>query len=241
MNISNEEYRYLQDTATLTDALFQQKNMQSIVNLAYRVFGNPVFILDLNFRLICKSDTDVDDDVWHDLSENGYFSYNSLKLSKKEKRYEAAINNRLPVIFSVHEETAERLAGIETDCEVLSLSDENIKYSRLIVNLFDKITPIGSVAVLEVDTPFEEYHIKLAQFFAKLLVIRLKQDPQIMQPSGEPLENFYRDLIAGNIKSEKVLQERLIFYGHHPRSYFMVTAIGFRDSSNDPAELNPYT
>lgn len=57
----------------LLHALVNRNGMQDIVDTASEIFGNPVFVCDLGYKIICHSDRDaVHDDFWEYVKNHSY-------------------------------------------------------------------------------------------------------------------------------------------------------------------------
>lgn len=67
------ENNYNEKEARLLRALIARKGMQNIVDTAAEVLGNPLFVCDLGYKIICRSSSGgVDDEFWESLRDHNY-------------------------------------------------------------------------------------------------------------------------------------------------------------------------
>lgn len=72
-NITYNEKEYKEKEMKLLQSLIERNGMQHIIDTAAEVFGNPLFICDLGYKIICYSDHDaVYDDFWEHMKNHNY-------------------------------------------------------------------------------------------------------------------------------------------------------------------------
>ncbi|MDO4305541.1 MAG: helix-turn-helix domain-containing protein [Eubacteriales bacterium] len=67
------DHTYKEKEMNLLQALIERNGMQHIIDTAAEAFGNPVFVCDLGYKIICYSDHDaVYDDFWEHMKNHNY-------------------------------------------------------------------------------------------------------------------------------------------------------------------------
>lgn len=239
MTFQDIEERFFRDSQKLMNALFAQRDLSYILDVACSLFGNPIFAIDSGFKLIARSSGDVDDTIWNDLAQNGYYSYSNLKISKLDKRYPTIMRSKKTILINVNSSIPQLPENMETDCTVLNLENSSLLYSRLVCNIYDKQSRLGSITIIDSNNNFELYHIKLAEFLCKIVLMQIKQNPFTAESKGMPFGSLVMDLLNQNIKNTDMLNARLQFLNFTPKKYFYIFAVRFRETNMSPEELKP--
>ena len=215
--------RYAADTQKLMDALFATHDLTHIINVASKIFNNPIFIIDQGFRLITKSDAAVEDSIWNDLVKTGYYSYDNLKLAKNDKRYTVITKSKEPVY--IHISSSDSLRTLE-NCTFLQLDKKVLSNSRLVNNLYKENNRIGSITIIEYNKTIEQYHIDLLKFLSKIILLAIDLSPgEYNTTGGNSFANILDDILSNKISNKASLNSRLNFCNIHLKKYFFVIAI----------------
>ncbi len=90
----------------ISQALFDRKGLESIVNTASLVFGNPIFINDKSFKLLCKSSvSEEDENTWRILFPDNRMSIEASNKVEKDGVYKHILSSDEPIygLFDFYE------------------------------------------------------------------------------------------------------------------------------------------
>jgi len=111
------------------------KGIQYLLNSAYKIFNNPIFMIDSNYNMISVTDVPVDDHNWNELATTGTFSQKTMHLLANEGLIEDISNSEKIVI----------------------LRSEKLKYAKMSGHVFNRDNiRVGLVMMSECNTPFNE-------------------------------------------------------------------------------------
>ena len=115
-------------------ALENGKSIQYLLNSAYKIFNNPMFMFDSNYNLIAFTNVFVDDPIWNELITSGTLSSQTLEFLANEHMTEDITNAEKTVV----------------------LRREQLKYARMsgLVHNRDNIF-VGLITMYECNTPFD--------------------------------------------------------------------------------------
>jgi len=111
------------------------KGIQYLLNSAYKIFNNPIFMIDSNYNMISVTDVPVDDPNWNELASTGTFSQKTMYLLANEGLIENIANSEKSVI----------------------LRSDKLKYAKMSGHIFNRDNiRVGLVMMSECNTPFDE-------------------------------------------------------------------------------------
>ena len=196
----------------LLDVLYAGNGIQALVNIASRIFGNPVFVNDMAFRIVAMQH----DATFHDKSLEeekvlGYVTVENVAAMRRDKVFEAmpASNG---VLLSRRAETGEKWAFAE-------------------VRIHDVL--VGNVALVGNDQDIEARHVELLSRFAKLVAVEMEKDEFYRESRGIMYSYLLNDLLTGKIQSSSTVSQRLNIVGWSIGSWNRVIVI------MDPGGLVP--
>ena len=236
-----EERRFLRDAHRLTELLLSQKSIQQILDTAYEILKNPIFVLDSSFKLVAykKNHTeDVDDVIWRDLEKYGYFTYENIRLSKLDKRYSKITQSQVP-IYVIVKSRSKRLDVNELGCNVLNLPDGHLNNSRIITTIANTAMRFGTITILEYEAPFENYHFKIAQLLNDIILCHIQGNQDLYRKSTFPHEHLLGNLLQGNIQNSHTLNDQLKILNWNLKDNLFVFSVGVAQSPMDLLVLMP--
>ena len=225
---------FMQTYLTLMDALLDQKSISQIVNIASKRLHCPMFVLDAGLRLVTKSKSEVDDHIWNDLTEKGYYSYESLKISKKEKRYITITQSDVPVLVNAPSMAGRELPEGTPPYKVLDLPKKSpVKHSRITMNIYDtRSNELGSVCILEGEKPFSSAHVVMINYISKIIALQLQQTGSVYRKTT-PIESVILDVLYHIINTREALEDRLSFFQYSQKEWYFTIVVKSRDESDD--------
>lgn len=241
MDYTDNQQAYIRDSQKLAEALLTQRDISYILDVAYEIFDNPIFILDSGFKLVARSKNNVDDAIWKDLSESGYYSYTNLKHSKLDKRYSTIMNSNSTIFVNVKgkEDGSKTESSLSGDCRILNISNDVLTHSRIVSNIYDRHTRVGSVTIIGSHSEFKPHHMKLAGFLSKIILTQMKQSPFFHINRNAPFSSVIMDLINKNIQNKAVLKERLEMLSIKLKPFFCVFTVRLKNCEADSKDLYP--
>lgn len=177
---------YQEKEILLLQALIERKGLQNIADTAAQVFGNPVFISDLGYKILCCSQhTSAFDSFWEYLQSSSYSLPEQIAQIMRSGDFSKIYTSDQPLVgqysFAPSPFLAARIRG--------------------------QSQPLGHVCVYGCQKPFQEVDKKLIVLLAKVLsyemVYRgLSASLQI------PYYSFLTDLLEGRLTDSKELEAR---------------------------------
>ena len=84
-DIMIDESKLTSDMRTLLDALYSAKGIHYLCDVAYQVFGNPIIISDLSYKILSySSEAHFDDPTVQFIIENGYIHSENITAMKRD-------------------------------------------------------------------------------------------------------------------------------------------------------------
>lgn len=177
---------YQEKEVLLLQALVDRNGMQNIVDTAAQVFGNPVFVSDLGYKILCCSRHDsAFDSFWEYLQSNNYSLPEQIAQIMRSGDFSKIYTSDRPLVGHYSFAQAPFLA----------------------VRIQGQSQSIGHVCVYGCQKPFQEEDKKLIVLLSKVLsyemVYRgLSVSLQI------PYYSFLADLLEGKLTDSRELENR---------------------------------
>jgi hypothetical protein len=126
--------------SALLDVALRQGRAQEIVDIAFRLFENPVILSDRSTKLIARSGgIGGESKLWKDHSEYGYFSYETMQ-SQNYKRISRQLDkNAQPIL----------------------LQKEISQYDTINGKIYIGNTKIANLSILNSNRPFREADVEM--------------------------------------------------------------------------------
>lgn len=171
----------------LLRALIARKGMQKIVDTAASVFGNPLFVCDLGYKIICRSQAGAaQDPFWDSLREHSY--------SLPEQIAQIMRSGDFSKIYS-HDEP--RIGKYDfADCPFLA------------ARIRDGGHVMGHICVYGSNTPFQEDDKALLVLLCKVVAYEMLYRG-VSTPYEIPYYTLLTALLEGTLTQERELQMRL--------------------------------
>ncbi|MBQ5952344.1 MAG: helix-turn-helix domain-containing protein [Lachnospiraceae bacterium] len=227
----------------LTDALLERHSLQQIVDLACELFENPLFVMNTGFHLIARSEGDLDDVIWQDLLKNGFYSYDNLKVAKRDRRFATIADSRRVVYFSVNDDNPSMQNLSRDSYTTLKIRNSVLKKNRLTFNVFNGPQKLAALSVIEDKTPFTPADVDLILLLQRVLRIYFLEAYPSDRPErllDRPIETLFVELLDNPLYNREILEERLRFFGFDPKPHFCLLAVRFRTQPNLPDAFRPY-
>lgn len=171
----------------LLHALIERGGMQSILDTASEVFGNPVFVCDLGYKIICCSDRDADyDDFWNHMKSRDY--------SLPEQILEIMRTGDLARIYDSDEVRTGKYPF--ASCPFLA------------ARIRDGSHHLGHICVYGCRRPFDDQDQELLGLLCKVISCEMLYQG-ISSPLSIPYYTLLTDLLEGTLTDKEELSLRL--------------------------------
>jgi hypothetical protein len=176
-----EERLFADQSLTLYESLTSDSGLQNILNTAEGIFGNPILISDISFKLIAYTGgLDINDAIWKQIIENGYYPSDYIHdILKNDEQYHKVFGNNLPLILS-------------------DTSTPNQFMTKMIVV---KGKPVGFSTCLEYNRKITPLDMRLFDVFCKVVGSELRNDENIRQIRSHQYEYFLSEMLSGAVKN----------------------------------------
>ena len=176
---------------TLLQILSFEGGIQAMVDHAYQVFGNPLFMFDSTFNLVAANWDHLENVAKGDevIINKGFVDFD-FKLANKDRNYERMMKSDMPIKI-YHEELGyeQWLCAINTEKDM------------------------GHLVLSAVDNPFKPIDKDMLWVLKKFIDQQLKKDEFIRNSKGFHYEYFMKDLLDGKIATNKSFMERMNYVG----------------------------
>jgi len=180
--------RLINSSKQLLDYITEGKGIQQIIKLGYKLIGNPMCIIDTNFRLLAFTrDIGTENLTTKGKTPKSYFTYETVLNFKNERIGEKIFRSRRPVLINSKAFDKRSIAA-------------NIVIDNRIV---------GYLIVVEMEKPFEEDDIELIDLLNSVVSLEMKKDQFISSTRASMQEHFLADILDGKIKGGKAIREKL--------------------------------
>lgn len=181
------EKNYTENEAKLLHALIERNGMQSIVDAASAAFGNPVFVCDLGYKIICHSDQDAEyDEFWEHMKNHNYSIPEQISQIMRTGDFAKIYSSDAPRIGRYPFADAPFLAA----------------------RVRDGSQTLGHICVYGCRHPFEEQDKDLLILLCKVVSYEMLYRG-LSTPYQIPYYTLFSDLLEGTLTDQKELEMRL--------------------------------
>ena len=188
----------------LVNALFSGNGLQYLIDTATDIFGNPIYVVDLQYKYLAMSDGIVPDNIFfQEESATGYISETGIQYISR--------NN--------------------LDEKVQQANHAYYHFNQLVEKgtLIDAVeiqgVCVGHAMMLESEHAFYDFDKEFFHRFSKLISMELQKDSSFRQNKGVMYSYFLIDLIKHPKKNTNHIRERLKAMGYSLKDSFYIIAI----------------
>lgn len=172
----------------LTNLLISNKSMQSIIDTASLILGNPIIVQDRSFKLLSYTKTfTVDEWVWHQITNAKFTPYEIIK-HIKDGDFTKVYNSHLPVFIP---------------------KDEYIPSDTLCCRITVLDKPVGHVSLIGYLKPVNSDDGEFLSVLSNILSQLLQKSDLIQYTEGMIYESFFIDLLDEKITDRFQIKNRL--------------------------------
>lgn len=151
--------------------------IQKILDEAYKILGNPLFLFSTDRKLIAYTEAETDDPIWNEMISTGTFSNPLWRLFGKEGFIEDVANASKAIL----------------------LRSENIKYDQFAGRVFNgNHAYVASLMMSACKKPIEEYDLMVFEAICKLITKEISRIPYYLSYELLHQERVINRLVDGN-------------------------------------------
>lgn len=217
-NLFVKDFIILDSSAILLDALIKNRGIKYIINIGSKILDNPVILIDTGYKILAHSDMEmITEPFWIRNINMGYCSYEFISEVRKIKAVQKSPNSNEP--FQV----------------ICSGSPIRKLVSKVLINS----NVVSYVIALECNEKFNDNTYRIVKLLSNVVSEELKKNDVYRNLKGIMYENLIVDLIEGNVKDNKTLDERMksaqCNFGHNLQ--LLIMDISNYNSTNNPANF----
>lgn len=188
----------------LVNALFSGNGLQYLVDTATDLFGNPIYVIDLQHKYLAMSAGIIPENAFfNEESNTGYISATGIQYILKQR-----LNEK-----------------VRSANHALYHYNELIQKGMLIDTIQMQDIEVGHVMMLESEHAFRDFDKEFFHRFSKLVSMELQKDSTFRRNKGVIYSYFLTDLIRHPAKDTKELRKRLKAMGYELKESFYIIAI----------------
>lgn len=207
-NLLQEELTEMQQITAgmhiMANALFSDKGLQHLIDTGATIFGNPLYLVDLQHKyLAISSGITPSNDFFHSENEAGYVSTEGILYIRSQHLDEKIRKNNGPYYFF----------------------NELANHGMLVDTVLIQGIEVGHLMIQEADHPFNEFDATLLRRFSKLVSIELQKDSVFTNNRGVMYSYFLSDLLKNPSCNTTVFRERLSALGYNLKENLYILVI----------------
>lgn len=187
-NFFNTQYSLAYFAHTLLEYYESDNDLQDIIDYSYRVFGNPVFVFDINNNLIAAP--------YNKLKDLNFSMHFFEQKAFTDEDYRMA-NRRI----NLHN------MMMQSDTPIHAYNHE-LGYDQLLCSI-DPIKKLGHIVVSSIDKPFEAIDTEFLLILKKYVALQINKDQFVQTSRGFNYEFFLRDLLDHKINPHTISAQRI--------------------------------
>ncbi len=201
----------------LVNALFSGNGLQYLTDTAARLFGNPIYVVDLQHKYLAMSAGLVPDNAFFNeesrsgyISEQGVAAIRANRLDEKIRRSNTA--------YYCFNDLAQK--GMLVDA---------VRIQEI---------EVGHIMMLESEHPFRDYDADFFHRFSNLVSMELQKDSAYARNKGVMYSYFLSDLLTNPGQDASKIRQRLRLLGYNLKETFYIVAIPPAGHSTSDLQLN---
>lgn len=200
----------------MIDALFSDRGLQHMVDVAYEIFGNPMFIADSSYKFIAYNrSVKIDDSTLEEERRLGYILNENVQEIRKSRVSEKMRSGSYPY-YHPHPQ-----------------GDKGM----LIVLIQIQGIIVAHIALYEMNRSFNNYDRLLLYRFAKLVSQELQKNRLFSENRGMMYSHMLADLLDNKVSSLETIQYRFRTLGYKLQENLYVITVNPQQSTTSELKL----
>lgn len=186
IQLSNNET----NLSVVTKSLITGHGIKELINISSKIIDNPIILTTSSYKVLamCNNGLNFDDPVWSDALLYGYCSSDSIKKFEEEGVTSKVHNNEDTYVL-----TTGLGKEIPRALKKISINNRVCAY----------------IGVYEITRKFTKKDLKFIDLLCDIIAVELKLSNDEMNFTNIIYESIIIDLLKHNIKTQKVLNDRL--------------------------------
>lgn len=189
--------------------------IQEMVEHAFTILNNPIFVFDSSFNLIAAT--------WEEAKKTDSAANIIANKGFTETEFQLANHNR----------TFERLQRSD---QPFVIYQPELGFEQMLVSI-DPDRDLGHIVVCAINRPFNSMDYNSVWILKRNIDQHLKKDEFVRNSKGFHYENFLRDLLDGKIATNKLFLHRMKYVGVEFSGIMRCIVV---ELARTPGALNPY-
>ncbi len=207
-NASLESLSELQEITAgmhlLVNALFSGNGLQYLVDTATQIFGNPIYVVDLQHKYLAMSAGLIPDNAFfNEESKSGYISEQGI-LSIRANRLDEKVRRSNTAYYYIN---------------------ELVQKGMLVDAVLIQGIEVGHIMMLESEHPFRDFDTDFFHRFSNLISMELQKDSAYARNKGVMYSYFLSDLLKNPGQDAAKIKQRLELLGYNLKETFYIVAI----------------
>lgn len=190
-----------------------QNNFQTVIDLAWHTFHNPIVLLNEDFKVLAmtnSADLKEVDEEWEYLRENGYSSFHAIKHITEDRNW---INKRN-----------------RKDVQYFHSSNNKIHTNCISVPIIHNNTRYGRINVLEKNRPLNEGDYQLLDHLGKTIAPYIFSHYATSSVSGG--WNVFLELLSGQRIQKQAFANHMVYKQWKDDDTYVVMSMDFSNDTN---------
>ena len=204
-------------------ALETGKGIQFLLDSAYKIMNNPIFMFDADYNMIAFTDVPVDDPIWNEFATTGTLCPETFEFLAREGMTEEVVNADKVAVIRRERLNYDRMTGhiINRDSipvGLVTMLELNVVFDDEIISAFDAL-----VDMINRDIRNNDYFTMLAMTYHEdkinLLLDEAADRPVLFNPQAQILYSSFDEYLYVAVVSaerndilEYVHKNRLLFF-----------------------------
>jgi len=197
----------------LINSFFKEQGLQYLIDVAYQVFGNPLFVIDNSHKYLAVSTGIVSDSAFvSEENKEGYISQQGINFIRQSRINEKIRAQNSPVYFKN------------------PLHDRGMLVDAITINNIE----VGHVMLYEQDQPIQEFDAVMLHRTSRIISMELQKNSFINANKGFMYSYFLADLLDNPDVNYASVKERLAILNYDLKEelyMFVIPAYSYRNAS----------
>jgi hypothetical protein len=190
----------------LQDALIKTKGLQHIIDISYKVFENPMYIIDSSFRTLAYTKEvshDAVDGQWESIVVKGHSDITTVNAMKRH----------------------DILNWLNSCSEPILNTSPIFSQPRINANIIKGSDKIGTLIIIEAFNKMGKAHLHMAKHFVNVIFLALQKDSIYQNTRGEIYNYFFADLLEGKKLKKTLIEHQLQFLDWSINDHYFVLKV----------------
>jgi len=168
------------DKADRVRAVENGNGIQFLINSAYTILNNPIYVIDINYNLLAYTNVSIDDPNWNEITTMGSFSPETLEKLANEGLIESITNADKTVV----------------------LRNDQLKYAKMAGHIFNKDNiEVGIAMMTESNVPFDAESVAAFETLTAKITDEIKTYDYFTMLAMTLHEDKINQLLDGAVKN----------------------------------------